>query len=632
VERVSLRDRARYAFDNVMARGTGALIAGLFAVSAVLIVLFAAILIATGVAGDQGLDFPAVLWRNLMRTLDPGTMGGDEGTAPFLGAMLLVTLVGIFVLSTLIGIINNGIQGRLEELRKGRSRVIESGHTVILGWSQQIHTVVAELIEANANQRRRVIVIMAERDPAAMEEEIRSRLAPGGSRTSRLVFRSGSPLDVSDLAIASVGTSRSIVILAPDSDDPDPDVIKTILAIVNHPSRRPEPYHIVAAIRDRANLAVARMVGRDEVELIPAEDVIARISAQTCRQSGLSVVYQELLDFGGDEMYLAPAEETGGTTWTDALTAFSDASPIGILSVGGKPRLNPPPDTRLEPGDRLIVIAADDDRITRRTGPAPAIDESLLSRARPRKPVAEHTLVLGWNHRAPTFLRELDHYSPPGSSVTVVARASEVAAEVQRLAPDLAQRATARVADSSDRSVLDTLAVERYDHIVVLCDSDELDPARADARTLITLLHLRDIASRQTRDFSIVSEMADLRDRALAEVARADDFIVSNQLISLMITQVSETKHLGAVFADLLDPEGSEIYLKPAGEYVVLDRPVPYYAVVEAARRRGQTAIGYRVAADAKRAEASYGIRVNPAKERSVTFKAEDRVIVLAES
>jgi ion channel POLLUX/CASTOR len=632
MERVTWRDRVRYAFDNVMARGTGALLAGLFVVSAALIVAFAALIALTGIAADQGLDFPAVLWRNLMRTLDAGTMGGDEGTAPFLWATLLVTLVGVFVISTLIGIINNGIQGRLENLRKGRSRVIESGHTVILGWSQQIHAVVAELIEANANQRRRAIVIMAERDPVAMEEEIRSRLGPGGTRTSRLVFRSGSPLDMGDLAIASVGTSRSIVILAPESDDPDPEVIKTILAIVNHPGRRQEPYHIVAAIRDHANLAVARMVGRDEVELIPTEDVIARIAAQTCRQSGLSVVYQELLDFGGDELYLAPAEATAGITWTEALTTFVDATPIGLLTAAGKPSLNPSPDSRLEPGDRLIVIAADDDRITPRTGPAPAVDESLIARVAPREPAAEHTLVLGWNHRARTFLRELDHYSPSGSSVTVVAAVSSVAAEVERLAPALALKVTASLADSTDRGVLDALAVEQYDHIVVLCDSDELDPARADARTLITLLHLRDIASCQARDFSIVSEMVDLRDRALAEVARADDFIVSDRLISLMIAQVSETKHLGAVFADLLDPEGSEIYLKPAAEYVLLERPVPFIAVIEAARRRGETAIGYRLAEDAKRAEASYGVSLNPPKERSVTFQSDDRVVVLAES
>ena len=90
----------------------------------------------------------------------------------------------------------------------------------------------------------------------------------------------------------------------------------------------------------------------------------------------------------------------------------------------------------------------------------------------------------------------------------------------------------------------------------------------------MTLLHLRDIADRKGVDLSIVSEMLDVRNRHLAEVTRADDFIVSDRIVSLMLAQISENKALNAVFADLFDPEGSEIYLKPAGDYVALDTPV----------------------------------------------------------
>ena len=143
-----------------------------------------------------------------------------------------------------------------------------------------------------------------------------------------------------------------------------------------------------------------------------------------------------------------------------------------------------------------------------------------------------------------------------------------------------------------------------------------MDPSRADARTLVTLLHLRDIASRLDRDFSIVSEMLDLRDRALAEVTRADDFIVSDRLISLMIAQVAESKHLNAVFGDLFDPEGSEIYLKPAGDYVALGQAAPFAAVIEAARRRGEVAFGYRLTASAERCGRRLRRRGQPGRSR----------------
>ena len=125
--------------------------------------------------------------------------------------------------------------------------------------------------------------------------------------------------------------------------------------------------------------------------------------------------------------------------------------------------------------------------------------------------------------------------------------------------------------------------------------------------------------------------MLDVRNRALAEVTRADDFIVSDRIVSLMLSQVSENKQLNAVFADLFDPGSSEIYLKPASEYVALGEPVNFYTVVESARRRGQVAFGFRLGAESGDPAKSYGVRLNPDKSAAITFAEGDKVVVLAE-
>ena len=57
-----------------------------------------------------------------------------------------------------------------------------------------------------------------------------------------------------------------------------------------------------------------------------------------------------------------------------------------------------------------------------------------------------------------------------------------------------------------------------------------------------------------------------------------------------------------------------------------------FYTVAEAARRRGQTAIGYRIAAQAGDAAQTYGVYTNPRKSEMVTFAPQDKVIVIAES
>jgi voltage-gated potassium channel Kch len=639
---ITLRDRLRYRFDNLMARGPIALIGWLFLVSAIVVTALAGALFVSGIDPDHR-SFAQDEWAALLRALDTGTIANDQGSWPFLFLMLAVTIAGIFLVSTLIGIMTTGINARLERLRKGRSFVAETDHTLVLGWSPQVFTIVREIAQANENQRRGCIAVLAEKDAGEMQDELRARV-PHTGRT-RVVCRTGSPLELADLDIVNPHGARSIIIVAPESDDPDAFVIKTVLALTNHPDRRPEPYHIVAVIRDRKNWEAAKLVGGSEVEIVLAPDLIARVTAQTCRQSGLSVAYTELLDFGGDEIYFKPEPSLAGKTFGEALFAYEDSALIGLRFADGRIALNPPMDTRIGVDDRVIAISRDDDTIRLSRGWEAGVDEDAIRTPPCREKAPEHTLVLGWNDRAGPVIGELDAYVGEGSTVLLVAEdaAAEAASiDVHRFAdrPLANLTVTFRRGDTTDRRTLDALHVERFDHVIVLSDADGAggDPReaaaqaqQADARTLITLLHLRDIGDRQGRRFSIVSEMLDIRNRELAQVTRADDFIVSDNLVSLMLSQIAENRELAAVFDDLFDPAGSEIYLKPAADFVHPGRPVTFYTVVEAARRQGQVAIGYRVAAQAYDARRAYGVRLNPRKTEPVVFAEEDRIVVLAE-
>jgi voltage-gated potassium channel Kch len=625
----NLKERWNYWFDNYMSRGTLALIGGLTVISLVIILVMAAIVSIGGVAlapegSTEGLSFMEAAWEGLMRTLDAGTMGGDQGWG-FRLAMLIVTAGGVFIISTLIGVLTTGVEGKIEELRKGRSRVLESNHTVILGWSPQIFTIIA----ANENQPGGVIAILADKDKVEMDEEIIERI--GSTGKTKIICRSGLPIDPTELEIISPHTARSIIILPPEEGDPDSYVIKTTLALTNNPARRPDPYNIVTQIINPRNLSVINMLGKkDHIHAVLTGDLIARVTAQTSRQSGLSLIYTELLNFGGDEIYFKAEPSLSGKTFSDALSAYEDSAIIGLQQADGSIKLNPPMETRITPGDKLIAIAADDDTI-KLSGLTNAPIQSNLIRSSSMHEEAprEKALLIGWNDAAAVIVRELDNYVPKGSTVTIVADPTyeEAISEFTTLKN---QKLIFRGGDSTDRTLLDDLNVADYDHVIVLADTN-LEPQAADARTLITLLHLRDISEKDETPFSIVSEMLDLRNRELAEVANVDDFIVSDHLISLLMSQLSENGDLYDVFTDLFDPEGSEIYLKPAGDYVEIGQPVNFYTVLEAARRRGETAIGYRITDEQHDAAKSYGVRTNPPKSTEVSFASEDKIIVLAE-
>ena len=628
----SFRQRFGYWFDNLMARGTPALIGMLFVASLAVVSLAGLVISLFGFnqEGEDGrLSIGEAIWQSLMRTLDSGTMGGDTGTG-FRWVMLLVTIGGIFIVSTLIGVLSSGLEAQIDRLRKGRSLVLENDHTVILGWTPQVCTIISELVVANENRKGgAAIVVMADQDKVQMEDAIRERIPD--TKNTNVICRSGSPIDLTDIEIVSPHTARSIVVL-PEGSDPDTHVIKSVLALTNSPNRRAEPYHIVTQIRDPKNMDVVGMIGqRDIVQPVLTNELIARVVAQTSRQSGLSIVYTELMNFGGDEIYFKQEPALTGKTYSDALLAYEDSAVMGLRRADGTAQMNPPMDSTLQSGDAVIAVSADDDTVRIAAHPA-AVDASVIhSNGTRAKAAPEKCLILGWNRSSATILRELDSYVAKGSLVTVVTDLPNLDKQIRGYAGKLInQKVEVKEGDTTDRALLESLKVQDYDHVIVLAYS-QLEPQEADAKTLVTLLHLRDMAEKDETPFSIVSEMLDLRNRELAEAAQVDDFIVSEHLVSLMMAQLSENRGLLPVFTDIFDPEGAEIYLKPIGDYVEAGKPVNFQTVVAAANQRGETAIGYRIQGESHDAEKSYGIHTNPKKSAAVTFVPEDKVIVIAE-
>jgi voltage-gated potassium channel Kch len=416
----SFRERFSYWFDNWMAKGTLALMALLGIATVVLVlVVFGLVMLFTAFGqypnDDPGSNPLDVLWGNLMRTLDPGTMGGDTGWA-FRIFMLIITIGGLIIVASLIGIISGAFDSKVVELRKGRSRVLEHEHTVILGWSSKVFPIINEICIANESRGKSAIVLLADRDKVEMEDDIKAQVPKTGK--TKIIVRSGDPMNLAELEVANLNDARSIIVLAPEDDDDDPDsaVIKTTLAVTNNPKRKEEKYHIVGELQDPTNLEAARLVGHDEAHWVLANDLISRIMVQTCRQSGLSVVYSELLDFDGAEIYFSEQPALVGKTFFDAQLAFADSMVIGLVQ-GGKALLNPPSGTVIADGDDLILIAEDDDAIKLAT--PGTVDDSVVSETKPPVERPETTLVLGYNDSLHLMLAELDEYSTPRSRVTI---------------------------------------------------------------------------------------------------------------------------------------------------------------------------------------------------------------------
>jgi voltage-gated potassium channel Kch len=420
--------------------------------------------------------------------------------------------------------------------------------------------------------------------------------------------------------------------MSPETGDADAQVIKTILALVNDPDRRPDTFQIAAELRDADNVDLVRVVGGDEVQIVLTDDLIARVIVQSTREPGLSAVFVELLGFDGCEIYVVEQPELAGKTFGEAVMAYDTSSLIGVCSADGVVSLNPPSSLPITSQMSMVLIAEDDSTI-RLDGKATNVAISSDGKGTATPPKPERTLILGWNRRAPIIASELSRYVGPGSLLTIAADVPEIEQAVADIIVDssnlkieIQKVNTGRWADISSLNPLS------YDHVLILAHNDHMSAQAADTRTLVSLLHLRKMREADDRDISIVSEIVDVRNRTLATVTNVNDFVVSNKLVGLMLAQSSENEHLEAIFRDLLDDGGSEISMRPAENYVTLGQDTTYQEAVQAALARGEVAIGHHImnqtGADGV---GQSGIIINPIKSTAVRYNAGDRIIVLAE-
>lgn len=632
-EKRSIIERLRYRLDTLYSRNTSLTLFTLGILTMLMAFIATAIIITARLApGDEGsYTVLEAFWVSLLSAIGNGSIGGRETVWSYRLLMLAMTFGSIFIGSFFISALTNGLVSRVSELKKGRTRVIEDGHIVILGWSEQVFTILTELLTANENQPKACIVILGTLAKEDMEDQIASKVARIGK--TRIVCRTGDPMEMADLNIVSLNTARTIIVLQPASHYPDADVIKTVLAITNHPNRRESPYEIVSGIRNPRNHDIALIAGRQEVQWLMTAETVSRVIAQTSLQPGLSAIYDDLFDFADNDIYFKDEPRLVGQTFHQGLFASENNSLIGICTKDGRVLLNPTQDYLIKEGDRLIVVAADDSMIRFDPhGQIPIQTELIcLGEKVPEKP--KEILILGWNWRGTRVIQELNYYVPAGSEVTVLADQEKIEETIERECRHLENLTVCYFpGDTDDRQILEGILFKVYDHVIILGYSDKLTFHRADAKTLVTLLHLRDIKERDKHTFTVVTEMMDSRNYELASTARADDYVVSERIISLLMSQIAENRQLSDAFIELLNPDSSEIYLKPVHLYVATGQPVNYYTVLEAASQRREIAFGYRIAALATDPAKAYGIVINPNKLAEVSFTEQDKIIVLAES
>ncbi|KAH8050194.1 hypothetical protein JL721_11455 [Aureococcus anophagefferens] len=387
----------------------------------------------------------------------------------------------------------------VEHYRKGKSDVLESGHTVILGWSDKLFGVLEQLCLANESLGGGVVVLLSDK-PKEEQEDALAQQVPE-TRGTTVICRQGSPLVREHLDKVSAEHARSVVVLSDDTlradlfefhagaDQADARSLRVALSFVSE-ARHCAPASdrcIVMEMQDVDNEPLVQLVGGDHVETIVTHDLIGRLMIQSARHPGLAQVWSMLLGFDGCEFYIKHHAELDGVSFGDAFLRFDDAVPIGVIQGSGK--------------DATIWVEvaspSDGDLRTFRDDRALSMDDDNAERP-------ECVLFCGWRRDMDDIVQVLDEFVTPGSELHIFC---ELPAEAQaeRLREQRATRkrplelSNLTVYHSegllcSRRDLEEKLPISSLSSIVILAEeSEDLDATSKDSQALTTLLLLRDI-------------------------------------------------------------------------------------------------------------------------------------------
>jgi hypothetical protein len=632
-----LRARLRYLIDRVFAREfTGQFI--LFLVLVIVVTFIGMTAYFFGLHAPENESVPGIprqidrgfldtLWWSLNQVL---RLRGFErmygATGPILAYALFLSVIGLAVFGILVSLINNTMRRRIEALRQGETPVVERGHVLILGWNNKIHTVLMQLARLQPGARA---VILAPQDIPTMETQL--RVAGVYAERISIILRSGRPSNLRELQRVALDYASSVIVLS--TDDDDRDSIKTLVLLAAKTDWPGPPPTLTCEIALEQNHELAKIAARGCVHLISSSRVISKVIVQTMRNPGLSGVYAELFACDGNGIFVQQVPGCEGATLGEVAYRFANAIPIGVAwreetadGVRHAAGLNPGADYDIAPDEQLVLMARS--LPVRLRDAVPGWRSDLYREGGQRTRVPRRVLLIGWNDILYDILQELDAHALSGTQVTILSGtgADEAREKVDAKLghPPRNLSLEFREGDAADESAFDGVELDAFQSLVVLAD-DSYAKDDADTHTLRVLLRLSNLNEGVGVRAPTTVELLNSANTDLLTGLDVDEIVVSPDIVSAQLAQISRQRILGPIYSELLSAGGVEISVRPVGHYVELGTDCSFDDLTYAAQQKIEIALGLRLAANGGR------VLLNPPRDGRWRLTEDDKAIVLAQ-
>jgi ion channel POLLUX/CASTOR len=356
---------------------------------------------------------------------------------------------------------------------------------------------------------------------------------------------------------------------------------------------------------------------------------------QTSLFNGLVSVYEDLFSFAGSEIYFMP-NTIGNVRFGDISFHLPDGIAIGYKCPSKGVVLNPDPNEIIEPQHRLILLMSDARAYHYHSSKVISPQQLPYN---PRKQAEAHKaiLIIGWNSETAHIISEYDKYISNGSKFHLLLTEHCVpeAEELETLQRSITSTIHINQVEAINEKVLKNLSLSSFDMLIVLTALVNTDHTEAvDSTNIKLLLMIRKLLQHEDgKKPLVVAEVLDTSNLELFDHLGISDFLLSNRLISIFLTQLAKQPELIEVYDRLLSKDGAEIYIKPISNYLANPEGDYTFAdLVQLGQQCREIVIGYKkILSVPKENGRQYETYLNPAKTKKIALNASDFLIVISD-
>lgn len=555
---------------------------------------------------DHFMNVQNAIWWAFLRLTDPGYLGDDQGYKLRTLSTILTVLGYVLFMGSLVAIMAQGLNRLMSKLEAGLTPIREKNHIVILGLTRRTPLILRELLVSKDRVLRFLkrfkkadlkIVILSKNINSKVLHELKAEVGPLWD-DSKVVLRSGNPLEVEHLDRVDFMRSASIIYPASDLKEDrsyfDANAFKFIqICNTQKKEGKPSPLIVTEMINDD-RLKLIPDVSKTKVQAIPLSTTISRLIVQNIKYEFLSFIYNDLLTHGeGNEVYIRSAEELSGKKVGDVRLSFSQAIFIGIIHEH-EVILNPDLETIISDDDKCVFIAEKYEQCFHYG--LPEIKANSLELIKPLSKTKtlnfKKILIFGWSDKVHNILEELNSLSNKKISVDV---ASIVSLKDRQKTLQLVNTELKNIElnhlemDYTSSGFYKKVQLQDYDHFVFVANDWMTSDEQSDARTWLGFLQLTH--HKEYTNQPIIVEVMSSESEGLFEHQNTE-VINSPILAAHMITHVALRPELNAVFDELFGPEGAEIILEPLSNFTK-NQELYFYDLQRMSYDSGLIALGY---------------------------------------